>query len=148
MSVSGLTAHLGYWLRAVSNQVSHAFALKLEAMDVTVAEWVVMRQLFDHEAMVPSDLAAAVDLTRGAVSKLVDRLDAKGLVARSISKEDKRFQSVALTARGRAMVPELAVLADQNDDQFFGHMTPLEKVALRSLLQDLAKRNQSPLPTK
>ena len=52
--------HLGYWLRYVSNQVSHSFSLKLAARDVTVAEWVVLRELYDTDAMAPSALAARV----------------------------------------------------------------------------------------
>ncbi len=50
---SDLTAHLGYWLRYVSNHVSQAFARKVEAHGVTVAEWVLMRQLLDGEALAP-----------------------------------------------------------------------------------------------
>ena len=46
-AVSDLTAHLGYWLRYVSNHVSHAFARKVEARGVTVAEWVLLRQLLE-----------------------------------------------------------------------------------------------------
>ena len=117
--VSTLKSHLGYWMRAVSNQVSHAFALKLEGKDVTVAEWVLMRELFEVDGMVPSDLATAVGLTRGAVSKLVDRLEAKGLLARTTAKKDRRFQSVGLTKKGRGLVPDLAALADENDEAFF-----------------------------
>ncbi len=36
-SPSELTEHLGYWLRLVSNHVSHTFAARLAAKDVTVA---------------------------------------------------------------------------------------------------------------
>lgn len=46
--VPDLTAHLGYWLRYVSNHVSQAFARKVEANGVTVAEWVLMRRLLDE----------------------------------------------------------------------------------------------------
>jgi hypothetical protein len=49
---SSLESHLGYWLRYVSNHVSHAFALKLAALEVTAAEWVVLR-----EARSPTDSA-------------------------------------------------------------------------------------------
>jgi hypothetical protein len=41
-AASELTAHLGYWLRFVSNHVSLAFARKLESRGVTVADWVVL----------------------------------------------------------------------------------------------------------
>ncbi|MEI9903207.1 MAG: hypothetical protein WDN06_03970 [Asticcacaulis sp.] len=46
-SPSHLEAHLGYWMRFVSNHVSQAFARKVEAHGVTVAEWVVLRELFE-----------------------------------------------------------------------------------------------------
>ena len=36
--VSPLESHLGYWLRVVSNHVSHGFKSKVEAHGVTVAE--------------------------------------------------------------------------------------------------------------
>ena len=64
--VSDLTAHLGYWLRYVSNHVSQAFARKVEAHGVTVAEWVLMRQLLGEEALAPSRLAERMGMTRGA----------------------------------------------------------------------------------
>lgn len=36
--ISALDSRLGYWLRYVSNQVSHAFSPKVQARGVTVAE--------------------------------------------------------------------------------------------------------------
>jgi hypothetical protein len=42
-AVASLESHLGYWLRAVSNQVSGAFAARVETLGVSVAEWVVLR---------------------------------------------------------------------------------------------------------
>ena len=79
--ISQLDDLLGYWMRFVSNHVSHAFRLKIESRGVTVAEWVVMRALFDQEPANPSQLAERIGLTRGAVSKLVDRLVTKELIA-------------------------------------------------------------------
>lgn len=46
---SGLTAHIGFWMRIVSNSVSHAFARKLESSRVTVAEWVVLREMYSSD---------------------------------------------------------------------------------------------------
>lgn len=138
---SPLDAHVGFWLRFVSNHVSHAFKLKVEAHGVTVAEWVLLRQLFASGATAPSGLADALGLTRGAVSKLVDRLLAKELVSRKAGTEDKRFQTVALTAAGRRLVPTLAALADANDDEFFGHLNDERRTALVELMKDVARRH-------
>jgi len=138
--VSELEAHLGYWVRFVSNQVSHAFSVKLAARQVTVAEWVVLRELFDVEVRVASDLAARLGMTRGAISKLVDRLEAKGLIERRASQGDGRYQDLALTTEGRRLVPQLSALADQNDEEFFGHLSAKERAALEAVMRDIVQR--------
>lgn len=138
--VSNLESHLGYWLRYVSNHVSQAFARRLEDRGVTAAEWVVLRQLFDGEAA-PSRLAGQIGLTRGAITRLADRLIAKQLVTRSASTTDKRAQLLALTEAGRDLVPALAALADANDAAFFGHLSPTERAAFEGALKDLVRHH-------
>ncbi|WP_201832235.1 MarR family winged helix-turn-helix transcriptional regulator [Microvirga zambiensis] len=139
-SVSPLEAHLGYWLRFVSNQVSHAFSLKLAVHDVTVAEWVVMRDLFDAKAVAPNKLAERLGMTRGAISKLVDRLAAKGLAVRKADDEDRRAQRLALTEEGRTLLPVLAALADENDKEFFGHLDHAEWTAIETAMKEIVRR--------
>ena len=135
--ISGLEAHLGYWLRLVSNHVSHGFSRRVEAQGVTVAEWVVMRELYEQDAIAPSALAQRLGLTRGAVSKLVDRLVEKSLVHKAAGDQDRRYQSVGLTKQGRALVPKLARLADQNDEEFFGGLSARQRRTLRGVMQEI-----------
>jgi DNA-binding MarR family transcriptional regulator len=138
---SDLETHLGYWLRFVSNHVSHAFSLKLQARDVTVAEWVMLRELFDGDGTSPSALADRLGMTRGAISKLADRLIAKDLIKRTASSEDRRQQTLSLTAAGRKLVPALSALADRNDAEFFGHLNPSDRAALEKMLRDIVRRH-------
>ena len=138
--LSTLETHLGYWLRMVSNQVSHRFALKVEAKGVTVAEWVMLRELYEVPAMVPSQLAGKLDLTRGAISKLADRLENKGLVTRTADETDKRSHTLAITGAGRELVPQLAALADENDALFFGHLSAGERQTLLDILGKITKQ--------
>jgi len=139
-SISKLEDHAGYWLRFVSNHVSHAFTRKVEARGVTVAEWVLLRELFDAGTANPSKLADSLGMTRGAVSKLVERLSRKRLAVRSFSAGDRRYQTVTLTGAGKKLVPTLAQLADQNDREFFGHLNPEQKSCLVNLLRDIVRR--------
>ncbi len=139
--VSDLEDHLGYWLRFVSNQVSQAFARKVLAREVTVAEWVTLRVLFEHRSLAPSVLAEQLGMTRGAISKLVDRLVAKAMVTRTADERDRRYQELTITAAGRALVPELAALADQNDAEFFGHLTAVDRAAMTRIMQDIVRRH-------
>ncbi|HEY5796211.1 MAG TPA: MarR family transcriptional regulator, partial [Bosea sp. (in: a-proteobacteria)] len=108
--------------------------------DVTVAEWAFMRALFDLEPTPPSALAERMGMTKGAISKLAERLVAKGLVERADSQQDKRAHSLSLTRDGRAKIPVLASLADENDAEFFGVLTKEEHETLDRILKVLAER--------
>ena len=138
---SGLENHIGYWLRFVSNHVSYAFMRKVEAQGVTVAEWVVMRRMFEAGPANPSQLAERLGMTRGAISKLIDRLCAKTLAERVASSGDRRYQTVCLTERGERLVPILARLADENDQEFFGHLSEAERFDLIRRLQEIVHRH-------
>lgn len=136
-NVSTLASHTGFWLRLVSNHVSHSFARKLAGSGATVAEWVILREIFEAGMTSPGRLATSTGLTRGAVSKLVDRLVHKGLVSRTEADGDRRFQDVELTAAGRALLPRLAALADRNDQEYFSRLSAREREALVTTLKKL-----------
>lgn len=140
MTVPDLTDHLGYWLRQLSNHVSHAFARRLGDQGVTVAEWALMRVLYDEAPIAPSRLAARMGLTRGAVTKLADRLAAKALLDRTAHAEDGRAQTLALTEAGRAFVPRLAALADANEAACFAHLSDADRATLARILKDSVRR--------
>jgi len=135
--VSELDSHLGYWLRFVSNHVSHAFAQKVEAKGVTVAEWVALRELHDTGAVNPSVLAERMGMTRGAISKLVERLCNKELAARRVTGDDKRYQLVEITRQGKQLVPILARLADENERKFFDILSDQQRSDLMATMKSL-----------
>lgn len=85
-------------------------------------------------------------MTKGAISKLAERLTSKGLVAREESREDKRAHKLSLTTGGRAMIPVLASMADSNDAEFFGVLTQQERDALDRTLRVLAERRELTVP--
>lgn len=140
LKVSSLETHLGYWLRFVSNHVSHAFGVRVAALDVTVAEWVLLRELYDHKEIAPSELSARIGMTRGAVSKLADRLVAKSLIDRTTSDTDRRYQALSLTGEGRLLVPKLAAEADRNDAEFFGQLGEAERRLIENTMRDIVRR--------
>ena len=140
--VSDITAHLGFWLRMVSNHVSHAFAQKVAGEGVTVAEWCLMRTLYGKEPTPPSRLADEMGMTRGAITRLADRLIAKSLIVREASAVDGRAQTLALTAEGSGLVPGLAALADRNDEAFFGGLSAGERETLERLLKRMAENGR------
>ncbi|MFN8370901.1 MAG: MarR family transcriptional regulator [Bacteriovoracaceae bacterium] len=140
---SDLKSHIGFHLRTLSNAVSFSFARKLDQSGVTVAEWVILREMFTNQkSTTPSSVAALTGLTRGAVSKLVDRLLKKELVIRSEANNDRRYQDIKLTSKAIKLVPQLAKLADENDHYFFSILTDTEKKSLVQLLKKLTEHHK------
>ncbi|SOC85212.1 DNA-binding transcriptional regulator, MarR family [Ensifer adhaerens] len=139
-AISDLTAHTGYWMRMISNAVSQDFARRVAGEGVTVAEWVFLRALYDERSLSPSLLATKMGMTKGAISKLADRLMEKGLVSRTEDEADRRAHHLALSAEGRAKVPQLAALADANDAEAFGVLSAEDRAELDRLLKLLVER--------
>ena len=141
-SVAPLEAHLGFWLRFVSNHVSVRFQKLLEARGVTVTEWVALRSLLEKPESSHAELIQSLGMTKGAASKVISRLEGKGLAQRTLADGQGREQLLRLTAEGRALVPRLAALADANDEHFFGHLPAGERQALMNAMQALVKHHQ------
>ncbi|MCE7798213.1 MarR family transcriptional regulator [Sphingobium sufflavum] len=135
-----LNDHLGYRLRQVSNHVSHRFAQKMADSGVTVAEWVTLRLLHGAAPITSGALALRMGMTRGAITKLVDRLHVKQLVDRAADAEDARIRILSLTAQGRALLPRLAALAEENEAECFGHLWEEERALFAMLLDRMVDR--------
>ena len=72
IEASQLTKHIGFWMRLVSNHVSYAFARKVEASGVTVAEWVVLREMYGRDDTTsPSAVAELTEIVRASCRERV-----------------------------------------------------------------------------
>ncbi|HWF97800.1 MAG TPA: MarR family winged helix-turn-helix transcriptional regulator [Steroidobacteraceae bacterium] len=140
--MSRLDTHVGYWIRCASSQVSHALSRKLERKGVTLAEWIVLRELYEG-ARRPSALAHALGLTRGTISKLAARLVANLMITQQASGADGRAQMLALTDLGRTTVRVLAVLVDDNEEEFFGDLEPGTRALIVATLREIVRRRGS-----
>ena len=78
-------------------------------------------------------------MTRGAISKLADRLIAKSLIVRTADPDDGRAQTLALTRAGRTLTPKLAALADANDAEFFHDLSPADRAAMLRILRRIVE---------
>lgn len=141
-SVSALEEHAGFWLRFVSNHVSGRFQRLVEENGVSLSEWVALRQLYSSERSTSAELIASLGMTKGAISKVLDRLESKDLARRVADPEDRRAQQIELTRAGRSLVPRLAKLADENDAHFFGHLSPAAREGLVQTLMDIVREHQ------
>ncbi|HCM83498.1 MAG TPA: MarR family transcriptional regulator [Rhodospirillaceae bacterium] len=141
MNASPLENHLGYWLRCLSNFVSGSFAARLERHGTSVAQWVVMRVLYDHDSLTLNECAHLVGVDKSSLSRMIERLVQKKLITRTENETDRRAVQLQLSPAGRKLVPMLAHEADDNDHEFFKTLSASEKKQLMGLVQRLLADN-------
>ena len=89
-------------------------------------------------SLTPGELGERTMVTSGAVSKRVDRLEARGLVRRRPSPSDGRSRTVALTPAGRRLID--AAMEDHvaNEARLLAGLDSADRSALGDLLGRLA----------
>jgi DNA-binding MarR family transcriptional regulator len=124
------------WVRLarVVRRVERELARWLEPWGLSTAQFDALAQIGAAEGLTQQELAAALLVTKGNVSQLLARLEARGLVRRH---QEGRTLRLALTDAGRrcrdAVVPaHEAWLAAR-----FAALTPEELAALRATLRKL-----------
>ena len=93
---------VGYLMRRIISLVAHGVERELEPTGLTNAQWVPLLKLHMGLASTVAELARECDLDAGSMTRLLDRLEAKELVRRSRSVDDRRVVNLALTDTGRA----------------------------------------------
>ncbi|MFT4041087.1 MAG: MarR family transcriptional regulator [Thermomicrobiales bacterium] len=136
---SGLADHTGYWLNRLRGLVHSRFEALLAEHGVTVAQWSVLITVYRGDADTPLEIARWIDLDPGALTRLLDRMEDKGLILRQPVDGDRRRIRIALSPRANALAPQLAALADANDAAFFGALPREEQAVFRHLLGELLR---------
>ena len=101
------TALIQSWRELADRHARVTCALERELQDehgLGVSEFEVLERLAvgDKEQRRMQELAESVYLSQSALSRLIGRLEAEGLVTRAICSEDRRGIFACLTSEGRA----------------------------------------------
>ena len=101
---------VGYLMRRVLWGLAHEIERQLEPSDLTNAQWLPLLKLSMGHGSTVAELARGCELDAGAMTRLLDRLEAKGLCRRVRSVEDRRVVNIELTAEGRAAAGGIPVV--------------------------------------
>jgi DNA-binding MarR family transcriptional regulator len=102
--------------------------------DLTFSQFVTIKKLAGGIASV-TDLARAAELNPGAMTRLLDRLETKGLVERVADPEDRRALHIHLTDAGVAIWRDIDQCGQRVHDRAFGDMAQADRDRLLRLLE-------------
>lgn len=126
---------VGYMMRRILNLVAIEVDRELEPSGLTSAQWVPLLKLYMGAGSTVAELARGCQLDAGSMTRLLDRLEAKGLLRRVRSSEDRRVVNIELTDEGRAAAKKIpGVLCGVQNAHMRG-FTVEEWQLLKSLLR-------------
>ena len=108
---------------------------RLAALDVTAAQVIILGSLGSGEGVKSaSDLCKGISYDAGAMTRMIDRLETKGLIRRSRSPEDRRLVNLELTDEGRATYPRMRAIGMAVLNRFLRGFTKSEARQLEGFL--------------
>ncbi len=134
---------VGYKLLQLALAMRRETASRLLSLGLTEAQWRPLWMLKAGRADTAQVLARLLGVDAGAMTRMLDRLEAKGLIERVRSLTDRRVTQLRLTATGEAAterIPE--VVAGVNNDYLLGFSRD-EFEQLNSLLARMRANGQA-----
>jgi DNA-binding MarR family transcriptional regulator len=124
-----------YLMRRIITCMASEIDEALEPQGLTSAQWVPLFKLHMGQAFTVAELARQCQLDAGAMTRLLDRLEDKGLLARVRSSEDRRVVNLELTPEGREAAKEIPAVLCKVQNAFLQGLSVEEWQQLKGLLR-------------
>jgi len=130
--------YLSYLLSRAAHQISTDFHQVVTEAGLRVPVWRVLACLWDRDGMGVTELADRTIFEQSRLTKMLDGMEADGLVRRETEPADRRRVRVRISAKGRALVTPLIERARQHEAEVLADYAPEEIAALQSALRKLS----------
>lgn len=117
----------------------------LEAHGVTAAQFKVLIIVTQYQVDTPAELCRYLGLDSGSMTRMLDRLEQKGLILRNRCPEDRRQVRLALSADGQRLADRLPQVGAAAMNELVGVLQPEELKTLESLLAKVLLNAGDPL---
>ena len=98
---------VGYLLNRARTELLSAIDGELEPLGITAAQYAIMAHIAHQLADSPASLCKGIAYDPGAMTRMIDRLEAKKLIRRVRCAHDRRAINLELTEEGRSIVPKM-----------------------------------------
>ncbi|ANP78862.1 MULTISPECIES: MarR family winged helix-turn-helix transcriptional regulator [Vibrio] len=132
MAMMGRIMRIAKYMETQVAELHKKYDMKLGEFDVLAT----LRRSGKPYRLTPSELIGSMMLTSGAMTNRLDKLEAKGLISREHSKEDRRSVSVQLTKDGLILI-----------DQMMTEHVEMQKKLVKSLSASQKKNTNQLLKT-
>ena len=126
---------VGYLMKRVIASITQAADRRLEPQGLTHAQWGPLFMLRRCRASTVAELARELQTDPGAMTRLLDRLECKGLCRRIRSTDDRRVVNIELTPEGEAAADKVPVELSAVMNEHLAGFTKTEWTELKGYLR-------------
>jgi DNA-binding MarR family transcriptional regulator len=146
LEVEGIVDRIG----GLNRRIKKGMEAVVAEFDLTLSDWHALSRLrlaTDHRSS-PGELAADLELSSGAMTSRLDRLEEQGFVRRLSDPKDRRGVVIELTPEGKAAWDRTAGVAGRREAFFASALTKEEQRELNRLLRKLMLAFEATEPEK
>ena len=126
---------IGRLIGRVKMDMGDALDRELAPFDISAAQFVILVALATGEADSAASLCRGISYDPGAMTRMIDRLEQKGLIRRTDHPDDRRRVGLELTAEGKAVYPKLRAASMAVQNRFLRGFSKSDVRQLEVLLQ-------------
>jgi DNA-binding MarR family transcriptional regulator len=136
IALDALDGHLGYFVRRLQVWVFQDFIRTLASVDISPAQFSVLVVIGANRGLSQAELALTLGIERARLVRLLDRLEARGLIQRLQSSADGRRHALQLTPQGRVLLKRAKALAAGHQRRLKEKLGAERHAALLEALRD------------
>jgi len=121
-------------INRVRVEVMDALDRELAGFDITAPQLVVLASVANKEADSAAQLCKTISYDPGAMTRMIDRLQQKGLIRRVPHPEDRRAMNLEMTVAGKALYPQLLEAKARVVERFLRGFSKEDEQTLERLL--------------
>ena len=126
---------VGFTLRRTQAAVSRSFVATFAELEVRQTQLGVLNVVEADPGLKPSRVGVLLGIKRANIGPLLEGLERRGLLRREPSADDRRSQSLFLTAEGAALLAELHRREAEHEARITAGLDPQERSQLLALLK-------------
>jgi DNA-binding MarR family transcriptional regulator len=112
-----LEESLGFILNKTNTKLKNQLFQRFKEDDITPEQWSVLTCLWQQEGVSPKELADLIYKDKPNTNRILEKLQAKGLIRRNLHPTDRRAYQIYLTERGWAIKDKLIAKVTQLQDE-------------------------------
>jgi DNA-binding MarR family transcriptional regulator len=135
-----LPGNIGFHIRIVQMRIFREFYRVFEGSGVTPGMHTVLAIIRDNPGMRQRTLAELLMVREPNMTRMIQGLQASGLISREIDKSDRRAFHLVLTDKGRGLMESVQNRLDTLEDRLLGGLDTQERLKLRDYLDRILDR--------